>query len=646
MHISELKIWNFRKYDEIKPEEAPELSGYPGLWLNFNPHFNILVGENDSGKTTIIDAIKLILLTQSREYIRMTREDFYQSEDGNEQSRSNLFKIQCIFRDLSPEEASHFIEWLGVEKNSNGDDAFFLKVMMTAKRRGNSVYPETKAGPDEEGSPFFGEARDYLRLIYLKPLRDAENELTPSRNSRLSQILDNHKSFREKEDHPLVDIANEANRGIATFFDGKKPDGTDHPNLSGKELVGQINDYLENFFGEDKKARFSITDAHLKGILEKLSLKLASNKAGLGSHNLLFIAAELLLLEREDYTGLKLALIEEIEAHLHPQAQLRLIKFLQELTEDHKIKFQLILTSHSPNLASEVKLDNLIILNGSKAFPMGSDYTKLNKGDYLFLERFLDVTKANLFFAKGIIMVEGDAEALLIPAIAEIIDCSLVKYGVSIVNVGSTAFKRYANIFKRKDLKKTGPLDINVAVVTDADVIPIEGQGRYKNSLIDSIGKDLGEERERIKNRYDGQRVKTFVSRYWTLEYDLACSKLRKLFYRALLHAIYIKNSDKIGLTDKKKGKARKNVKEHFAIWEAKWNGDKRKKRKIAFRIYNDIMLKKSGLKAIAAQCFAEILISKAKKGADKKAKLKEIFETDEHIKYLTDAIKYAANIQ
>lgn len=402
MYLSELKIWNFRKYGEHKGDQDQELSGYSGLSLQFNPHLNILVGENDSGKTTIIDAVKLILLTQSRDYIRITREDFHQTTEGDEQSRAIFFKIQCVFRDLSSEEASHFIEWLGVEKDSNNEDVFYLKVTMIAKRKGDSVYPETKAGPDEEGSLFFGEARDYLRLTFLKPLRDAENELIPSRNSRLSQILDSHKSFREKETHALLGIVEKANKDIKVFFDGKNPDGTPHTDLSGKDLIRQINDYLGKFFGEGKTAGFNIADVHLKGILEKLSLKLAFNKAGLGSHNLLFIAVELLLLEREEYTGLKLALIEEIEAHLHPQAQLRLIKYLQGLVESSESKFQLILTSHSTNLASEVSLENLIVCYKNKAFPMGSTYTKLRKGDYLFLERFLDVTKANLFFAKGV----------------------------------------------------------------------------------------------------------------------------------------------------------------------------------------------------------------------------------------------------
>lgn len=95
----------------------------------------------------------------------------------------------------------------------------------------------------------------------------------------------------------------------------------------------------------------------------------------------------------------------------------------------------------------------------------------MKPADYKFLERFLDATKANLFFARGLIMVEGDAENLLIPAIAQLIGRNLYKYGVSVVNVGSTAYKRYVNIFKRKDGKSFG---MPIAVVSDLDVRALE----------------------------------------------------------------------------------------------------------------------------------------------------------------------------
>ena len=100
---------------------------------------------------------------------------------------------------------------------------------------------------------------------------------------------------------------------------------------------------------------------------------------------------------------------------------------------------------------------------------LDSAHTALESGDYKYLERFLDSTKANLFFAKGVIFVEGDAENILMPVIAKIIGMPLEKYGVSIVNVGSLAFLRYANIFKRKNGEC---IDIPIAIVTDLDVRP------------------------------------------------------------------------------------------------------------------------------------------------------------------------------
>ena len=109
------------------------------------------------------------------------------------------------------------------------------------------------------------------------------------------------------------------------------------------------------------------------------------------------------------------------------------------------------------------------------AYPMGPKYTQLSENDYKFLERFLDVTKANLFFARGVIFVEGDAENLILPIIAEILERPLHKYGVSIVNIGNTAFKRYTKVYLRSEywLKEFNPLSIPVSLVTDVDVYPL-----------------------------------------------------------------------------------------------------------------------------------------------------------------------------
>ena len=97
----------------------------------------------------------------------------------------------------------------------------------------------------------------------------------------------------------------------------------------------------------------------------------AANR-GLGSNNLLFMACELLLLGSEA-EGFPLLLVEEPEAHLHPQRQLRLMQFLQQKAKEARAdsqKIQIIVTTHSPNLASAIELDNLVLLSSGKAFPL------------------------------------------------------------------------------------------------------------------------------------------------------------------------------------------------------------------------------------------------------------------------------------
>lgn len=621
MYLSELKIWNFRKY-------GLKENGDPGLNLKFNKGLNLLVGENDSGKTAIIDAIKFVLQTQSYDYQGFDEEDFFLSPgiEPTDANRAKSLKIECIFRGFDAEnnEAANFIEWLGIEKDGDSNDRYFLKVILNAKRKDKDrkITYDIKAGSDDEGTQLDGAAKDLLRVTYLKPLRDAERELVPGRRSRLAQILKSHEAFSLvlEAEHPITKIAQSANKQIEGYFKGKDENNKDIPDQSGKKLLSDINEYLKEFFTEkeiNKIANFTISGQNLSGILEKLILDLAEGNSGLGSYNRLYIATELLLLKRTNYYDLKLSLIEEAEAHLHPQAQLRLIEYLQDKIAEIS-GVQLIMTTHSPNLASKVRLDNLIICKGDKAFPMGSDSTELEKGDYLFLERFLDVTKTNLFFAQGIILVEGDAENILIPVIADILGKPLTKHGVSVVNVQSTAFLRYSRIFKRKSNEGMG---VKVAVVTDNDIKP-------DSELTEEQIKDKRTEKEA---RHNGNEIQTFISPVWTLEYDISLSTLKKEFYTAVLRAEKIQNSDTYGLTPAKITEVNQKVKTDFRIWTSKQKTDQ----EIAKAIYEDYVLDKKISKAIVAQCFAALLKEKERE------KIKERIVLDKKLKYLVDAINY-----
>ncbi|WP_282016546.1 ATP-dependent nuclease [Marinifilum flexuosum] len=465
MYLSELKIWNFRKYG-LKEGDKIE-NAQPGLEVKFKKGVNVLVGENDSGKTAIIDAIRYVLKTQSQEFIQWEDKDFYKEKGAQ---RSDELKIECTFSGFSAADAGHFLEWIGFDE----DGKYKLKIWLTAKRKDNHIYPKVSAGVDLDGTYMEGEARDLLRVIYLKPLRDALTDMTHGRKSRLAQILKNLEAFKIRPDengkskqHKLEEYHDDYSKKVSSYFREDK---------EGKELTNTVNGFLTKDFlfkDEERKAGIKIDKDELSEILRDLDLILEENKSGLGSLNLLCMAAELLYLS-EKQTGLKLTLIEELEAHLHPQYQLRMIDFI----ENNQDKYgQFILTTHSTTLASKIDLEKLIICRKENGvFPMGHEHTQLEEGDYQFLKRFLDATKANLFFARGVIVVEGDAENLLIPTIAEIIGRPLHEFGVSVVNVGSTAFKRYAKIFLRKDKDDNEDdwLDINVAVISDLDIRSIE----------------------------------------------------------------------------------------------------------------------------------------------------------------------------
>jgi len=510
MYLSQLKLWNFRKFGE--PDGEIDLEK-PNLAVDFNKELNLLVGENDSGKSCVIDAIKLVLRTHSIEWIKIENDDFYKEK--------NRLRIECRFDDLNDEEAKNFVEWLGVEKkDESSEPKSYLKLILDVQRTQDRIQPyEIKGGPSEDGKTVSVEAREYLKTTYLKPLRDAKAELVARKNSRLSQILEGHPVFKDKENHDLVMILADANDKIKNYFEDES-----HHDTNGYQILKTLKEYLANFLkaGSGQDTRFQIDDPKLKNILEILKLTLYDEQSGLGTYNLLFIAAELLHLKRENYDGLKLGLIEEVEAHLHPQAQLRVIAALENESKSGGI--QLILSSHSPNLASKVAIKNLVLCHGSKLFPLGHTYTKLGETDYNFLERFLDVTKANLFFAQGVILVEGNAESILIPTLAKLVNKDLTANGISIVDVGGITFLRYSRIFQRTNEEEK--MELPISVVTDLDVKP-EDEVSKKNLA-----------KQNKEQKYDGQNVKTFVSPHQTLEYCLALSpNLNKMLFEAIKSA-------------------------------------------------------------------------------------------------------------
>ncbi len=688
MYLAILKLWNFRKY-------CAGADNKPGLEIHFREGVNVLIGENDSGKTAIVDAIRYVLRTQSGEFIQFDDKDFYQDPAGN---RKDEFKIECVFDGINKQDAGLFWEWLSWSEDKT---KYLLKVWLYVKRKDNVIMPTFSAGIEGQTDRMDSEARELLKVVYFKPLRDALTDMTHGYKSRLAQILGAHELFKTEKDTQ----GNFTKHQLETDYEHLKSKIENYFKVGGKgqSITDEINSFLKDHFllkGDPRKAEVKLTGGELTEILRLLDLIMEGNKSGLGTLNLLCIAAEMLLFNNQK-KGLKLALVEELEAHLHPQYQLRLIEYISSQEKNE----QFILSTHSITLASKIKLANMIVLKGNDAFPMSSEYTKMKPADYKFLERFLDATKANLFFAKGLIMVEGDAENLLIPAIAQLIGKNLYQYGVSVVNVGSTAYKRYVNVFKRKDGKSFG---MPIAVISDLDVRAFEYYDdnsndrktpkywlrdnlrpelekistqvdydamstvfgsksafeeevrEHKNANFKPIGETIDhmkailtedkrvalnedilarireEKRTRLENAINADKIKIFLPQAWTLEYEIAGSSLYKLLATAIKAAQQEKDHPELEITDKILNQLWNDVTNEFPNGGIPTKGEAYK----IFKPLNDGTISK----AITAQYLAGMLageLAPVSDGTVNQDEVRYIVENDDKLKYLVEAIKH-----
>ena len=164
MYLSNIKLWNFRKFGSISDFDIKK----PNLNLNFKEGLNVIIGENDTGKSAIIDAIKLVLKTHSYEWLRVIDEDLYQETER--------LRIEIQFKDLADEEAKNFIEWLGWTGEGEEAKPYLRLIYDVTKKDGRIFSSDVNAGVDDEGYQLTAEARDYLKVTYLKPLRDAKAE--------------------------------------------------------------------------------------------------------------------------------------------------------------------------------------------------------------------------------------------------------------------------------------------------------------------------------------------------------------------------------------------------------------------------------------------------------------------------------------
>ncbi len=444
--------------------------------IDFNKGVNILIGENNSGKTAVLDALR-VCLSYGKQWrdIWVSVNNFH-LDKNNPDAEIQDIEFHLYFEIQDEVEAGIYNDFLSVTEDGEQELQIHFRYYIEEHNGIKKVRYKVWGG-DNEGQSITPNVLDLIYFIHLDALRDAVHHLRPMRGNRLGELYSKFVTDEETQEILSGKLRNVLNDDIEwkTLIEQGKDKVNEHleeTTMTGKEQNVEINFLPFEFRKIVDNLRIQ-TPVYSEDIIEngdkQKYFELYQN--GLGYNNLIYIATVLGDLKRkkeveeESYVAL---LIEEPEAHLHPQLQNIFFKYLDKLNE---IGFQIFVSSHSPTITAKADLDSLIVLQEqeNEITSLSIKKSNLDDSNKKYLRKFLDVTKCQLFFANGVILVEGISEALLIPVFSEIIGTgySIEKKGVELINLNGVAFNHFGKLFNSDDANNR--LNCRCAILTDDD---------------------------------------------------------------------------------------------------------------------------------------------------------------------------------
>ncbi|CAA0151581.1 ATP-dependent nuclease [Tenacibaculum maritimum] len=566
MYISKVSLINYKNFSNAK--------------FLFNKGINTIIGENGSGKTNVFKAIRLLLEDTSLHYSYKLNENDFNRILSGDSWKGHWIIISIEFSDLTNEEAiqSLFIHGAGIAeedyvKNASynlffrpkadirqslselerGDKAGLNRILdeisieenyetfftgkSTADFNDPEVYKELVGDFDNVVFPAkidslkFGTKIPHqlsiskeVSFTFIQALRDVVSDFHNNRTNPLLTLLKNKSGEIKDEDYkPISELVDDLNQGIEELDDVQ--------NIR-KDIKSTIQDAVGLTYSPSSLSIKSSLPSEADKLLQSLKLYIGEpneeyeggiHELSLGGANLIFLTLKLLEFkyQKSKDTFANFLIIEEPEAHIHNHIQKTLFDKLDYGDT------QIIYSTHSTQISEVSNVDNINILAKKLNFAEVYQPSKgLSPKEINQIQRYLDAIRTNLLFAKGVILVEGDAEEILIPKmVKEVYGVSLDELGISLINIRSTGFKNIAQLFHDNRIRRKCSIltDLDTAIcdttIKDGDSDSLK---KYRKKVKKS--EKSGLERKEILDEFekDNDWVKVFYAEY-TFEVDFLC---------------------------------------------------------------------------------------------------------------------------
>ena len=506
MHISKISLVNYRNFANAK--------------LIFNKGINTIIGENGSGKTNLFRAIRLLLDDNLlRSAHRLEEKDFHR---GLDHWQGHWIIISIEFQEVSQDEAIqslflHGTGSIGAGAVSKATYNLIFRPKTDVRRRLSELDEGDQTGLeailsgisiDDYETVFtgrseadFNDPATYAEIVGdFKKAKFGKELDHPAIGSRVPVMLSVSKeisfTFVQALRDVIAEFQNNRTNPLLTLLKRKSGEIDPATFLSITEKVKDLNDAIEglddvqtvraDIVGTIKEAAgeaYSPSSLSIKSDLsdeaDKLfqSLKLFVGETGsgyegavhelsLGGANLIYLTLKLLEFkyQKANQSFANFLLIEEPEAHIHTHIQKTLFDRLNFSDT------QIIYSTHSTHISEASNVENMNILGkvgeGCEAYQPTTGLSPIEVGN---IQRYLDAVRSSLLFARSVMLVEGDAEEILIPLLVKkVLGITLDELGISLINIRSTGFQNVAVLFDERRIQK------RCAIVTDLDTAFID----------------------------------------------------------------------------------------------------------------------------------------------------------------------------